>query len=115
MVSFFQPISNSSLIKRFMEGVFELCPSLPRYKYIWDVSIVLDFLRYYPNDDLSLPVLTLKCVMFRDAKNMFFSNHLFYAKKKCFLSKKNSFLMFFLFLSITGRFLINYSAIRVYL
>ena len=56
-------IGNSSLIKRFMEGVFELRPSLPRYKYIWDVSIVLDFLRYYPNDDLSLTVLTLKCVM----------------------------------------------------
>ena len=56
-------IGNSSLIKRFMKGVFELRPSLPSYKYIWDVSIVLDFLRYYPNDDLSLPVLTLKCVM----------------------------------------------------
>ena len=48
-------------------------------------------------------------------KNMFFSNHVFYAKKKVFFIEKNSFLMFFLFFSITGRFLINYSAIRVYL
>ena len=56
-------IGNSFLIKRFMKEVFELRPSLPRYKYIWDVSIVLDFLRYYPNDALSLPVLTLKYVM----------------------------------------------------
>ena len=48
-------------------------------------------------------------------KNMFFSNHVFYAKKKVFFIEKNSFLMFFLFFSITGRYLINYSAIRVYL
>ena len=45
-------------------------------------------------------------------KNMFFSNHVFYAKKKSVFFIKNSFLLFF---SITGRFLINYSAIRVYL
>ena len=30
-------------------------------------------------------------------KNMFFSNHVFYAKRKVFFIKKNSFLMFFLF------------------
>ena len=49
-------------------------------------------------------------------KNMFFSNHVFYAKKKSVFFIKNSFLLFFfLFFSITGRFLINYSAIRVYL
>ena len=28
-------------------------------------------------------------------KNMFFSNHVFYAKKKVFFIEKNSFLMFF--------------------
>ena len=39
----------------------------------------------------------------------------FMQKKKVFFIEKNSFLMFFLFFSITGRFLINYSAIRVYL
>ena len=33
--------------------------------------------------------------MNRDAKNMFFSNHVFYAKKKVFFIEKNSFLMFF--------------------
>ena len=48
-------------------------------------------------------------------KNMFFSNHVFYAKKKSVFFIKNSFLLFFLFFSITGRFLINYSAICVYL
>ena len=49
-------------------------------------------------------------------KNMFFSNHAFYAKRKVFFYRKKQFLnVFFLFFSITGRFLINYSAIRVYL
>ena len=49
-------------------------------------------------------------------KNMFFFKPCFLCKKKSvFYRKKNSFLMFFLFFSITGRFLINYSAIRVYL
>ena len=49
-------------------------------------------------------------------KNMFFSNHVFMQKKSVFFIEKNSFFnVFFLFFSITGRFLINYSANRVYL
>ena len=62
------------------------------------------------------PVSQSKWATPRDAKkHVFFSNHVFYAKKRFFI-EKNSFLMFlFLFFSITGRFLINYSAIRVYL
>ena len=51
----------------------------------------------------------------RDAKKHVFFKPCFLCKKKMFFIKKNSFLMFFLFFSITGRFLINYSAIRVYL
>ena len=62
--SFGLTIGNSPLIKRFMKGAFELRPSQPRYNYIWDVSIVFDFLRnYYPNEIIPLKVLTLKCVM----------------------------------------------------
>lgn len=57
-------IGNSPLVKRFMKGVFELKPPTSRYGFIWDVSVVLDFLQnYYPNRDLSLCVLTYKCVM----------------------------------------------------
>ena len=49
-------------------------------------------------------------------KNMFFSNHVFYEKKSVFFNKKQFFIVFFfVFVSITGRFLINYSAICVYL
>jgi len=55
-------VGNSVIVKRFLKGVFELRPPLPRYKYIWDVSIVLNFLgNYYPNEDLSLRVLSHKC------------------------------------------------------
>lgn len=57
-------IGNSPIIKRFMKGIFELTPPLPRYKIIWDTSIVLDFLaNYYPYNELSLTVLTQKCAM----------------------------------------------------
>ena len=33
------------LVARFLKGVFELKPSLPRYSFIWDVSVVLQHLR----------------------------------------------------------------------
>ena len=57
-------IGNAPLIKRFMKGVFELRPSLPRYTYIWDVSIVLEFLsHYFPLEDLPLNVLSFKSAM----------------------------------------------------
>ena len=57
-------IGNTPLIKRFMKGVFELRPSLPRYTYIWDVSIVLEFLSHcFPLDDLPLNVLSFKCAI----------------------------------------------------
>lgn len=57
-------IGNSPSVKRFMKGVFELRPPVPRYKFIWDVSIVLNFLgEFFPNDTLSLKVLTFKCAM----------------------------------------------------
>lgn len=56
-------IGNSPIVKRFMKGVFELRPSQPKYKFIWDVKIVLDFLQnYFPNDELPLSILTYKCV-----------------------------------------------------
>ena len=68
-------------------------------------------LKYFP-----LIFSTLYLTEIEMQKNMFFSNHVFYGKNKVFFIEKNSFLMFFFcFFSITGRFLINYSAIRVYL
>ena len=57
-------IGNSPIVKRFLKGVFELRPPIPRYHFIWDVQIVLDYLKYLPpNLELSLRLLTYKLVM----------------------------------------------------
>ena len=58
------PIGRATAVRRFMKGVFKLRPTLPRYNYIWDVNIVLDYLKFfYPNEDLPLSHLTLKLTM----------------------------------------------------
>lgn len=50
-----------NLIKRFMRGIFILKPALPRYKFTWDVTIVLKLLStWYPLETLNLKFLTLK-------------------------------------------------------
>ena len=47
-------------------------------------------------EDLSIEDQLATNVGLEMQKNMFFSNHVFYAKKKVFFIEKNSFLMFFL-------------------
>ena len=55
---------NHPLVSRFLKGVFELKPSLPRYRRIWDVSVVLQHLKNLePVNALDLKVLTLKFTM----------------------------------------------------
>lgn len=57
------PIGKLPLIQRFLKGVYELRPSVPRYKFVWDVKIVLDFLvNLFPLSELCLKMLTLKLV-----------------------------------------------------
>ena len=46
------------LVTRFLKGVFELKPSLPRYSVVWDVDIVLQ--RLQAMEDLTLAMLTNK-------------------------------------------------------
>ena len=47
-----------------MKGVFNLRTPAPRYNFIWDASVVLNFLRKLPDDnDLPLKLLTFKLVM----------------------------------------------------
>ena len=49
------------LIGRFMKGVYYKSPPRPRYRFTWDVSVVLKFLRdLYPLENLTLKLLTLK-------------------------------------------------------
>jgi len=58
------PIDSHPLVVRFLRGVFNLRPPVPRYKKVWDVAIVLRFLRTLsPVASLSLKNLSLKLVM----------------------------------------------------
>ena len=58
------PYGAHPLVTRFLKGVFELKPSLPRYSSIWDVSIVLQHLRPLgPPTQLDLKSLTKKTTM----------------------------------------------------
>lgn len=51
------------LISRFMKGVFNRRPPTPRNDVIWDVNIVLEYLRKLtPVNKLTLKQLTLKLV-----------------------------------------------------
>ena len=52
------------IVRRFMKGVFELKPVLPKYSHTWDVYTVLNLLECYaPNDKLTLKELSHKLVM----------------------------------------------------
>ena len=52
------------LVTRFVKGTFTARPALPRYKEIWDVSVVLEYLKkFYPHETLSLKDITYKTVM----------------------------------------------------
>ena len=54
---------NSALVNRFMKGIFNVRPSLPRYTCTYDVKIVLDFLASLHLQTLSLRDLSMKLVL----------------------------------------------------
>ncbi|XP_066587638.1 uncharacterized protein [Prorops nasuta] len=57
-------LNNNKLLSRFMKGVYRLRPSKPRYEEIWDISLVLNFVRkWFPLDMLSIQDLTQRTVM----------------------------------------------------
>lgn len=39
------PVGDHPLVKRLLRGVYLRAPPTPRYSYVWDVNVVLDFLR----------------------------------------------------------------------
>ena len=52
------------LVVRCMKGIFEVKPSLPKYNEIWDIRVVLDYLKTFGvSSALSLKDLTLKLTM----------------------------------------------------
>lgn len=53
-----------NIVNRFLKGIFNMRPSLPRYTVSWDPDIVLKFLEsWYPHGNLNLKDLTLKTAM----------------------------------------------------
>jgi hypothetical protein len=58
------PVGQHSLVKRFINGVFNMKPSFPRYTFTWDVNLVLKFLKSMDNfDNITLKWLTFKLAM----------------------------------------------------
>ena len=56
-------LGSQPLVRRFMRGVFNLRPTCPRYTSIWDVSVVIQYLRTLPPAaELKLHVLSAKLV-----------------------------------------------------
>ena len=56
-------VGKHPLVTRFMKGIFQTRPTKSRYSEIWDVNVVLDYMRHMNvNDELSLKMLTLKTV-----------------------------------------------------
>ena len=52
------------LVSHFLKGVFELGPSLPCYKDIWDVSVVFGYRKTLPPlEQLNLKDITHKTVL----------------------------------------------------
>ena len=58
------PVGQHPLVIRFLKGVFESRPAMPRYTAVWDVNQALDYLKtLYPVNEISLKSLTLKLTM----------------------------------------------------
>ena len=59
-----QPVGVHPLVTLLFKGFFRLRPPLPRYTVLWDVAIVLKYLKtLHPSKSLSLKQLTLKTCM----------------------------------------------------
>ena len=56
-------IGNHVLVTRFMKGIFNKKPSLPRYNVTWNVALVLKHLSSVDNNSCSLRNLSKKLVM----------------------------------------------------
>ena len=55
------PVGQLPIVKRFMKGIYELRPPLPRYTATWDLSTVVNYFRKGVSvSELSLKELTLK-------------------------------------------------------
>ena len=56
------PFGQLPIVKRFMKGIFELRPSLPKYSATWDVNLAFEYIRKH-----DLVLLKLKDLAYRIA------------------------------------------------
>ena len=83
----------NSLVSRFMKGIYELRPSIPRYKTIWDASIVLRFLTTLsPVKFISLKKLSYKTIMLIALVTACRADTLFQLNIDNMITKKSSFI-----------------------
>ena len=58
------PAGSHPLVRRFLKGVFNLRPALPKYETTWDTSLVLKYLKKLsPVKRLDFKMLTFKLIM----------------------------------------------------
>ena len=55
-------ISSHPLITRLLKGIFHVRPPKPRYEFIWDIELVLNFLKTLNPSVITLKLLKLKTV-----------------------------------------------------
>lgn len=58
-----RPMLHHPLLKRYMKGIFEQRPSLPRYSATWDVGQVLEVLKSIPPTSLGLKELSQRLAL----------------------------------------------------
>ena len=55
------PFGQQKLVIRFIKGVFEMKPALPKYSNKWNVNVVLNYLELlHPHNKLTLKELSQK-------------------------------------------------------
>ncbi|ESO99650.1 hypothetical protein LOTGIDRAFT_99085, partial [Lottia gigantea] len=59
-----KPVDSNPIVIRFLKGVFNIRPALPRNNLSWDINFVLSYLKMLsPVKKISLKLLTFKLVM----------------------------------------------------
>ena len=80
------------IIQRYMKGIFDIPPSLPKYTTTWNPNFVLNYINSFPvNDDLTLKQLshklaTLLCLMYGQRDQIISKlsiNHMTLTDEKC--------------------------------
>ena len=56
-------IGNNVLVRRFMKGIFNIKPVIPKTIFTWDVKQVLEFLGSLENKSLTLKLLSVKLAL----------------------------------------------------